>query len=244
MNTGLQDGWNLAWKIALVAQGRAPDALLDSYHAERHDIGRQMLALSDRTHRLVFEHHAGVAARARRSLAGFLAEHHVIHPPLRTADQTRVAYHRSPIVGESGAGPAGPAWYAAPRPGDRAPDGALADANGAPVRLFAATRAPVHHLLVFAGPAAGADVAAAHGFAATATAGCAAPIAPHLVVCGDAADTATGDAILRDPGGALHARYGAAAACAYLLRPDGHVGWRSPTLDAAALRRYLGAVFG
>ena len=38
LNTGLQDAHNLAWKIAAVEQGRAPDALLDSYHAERQAV--------------------------------------------------------------------------------------------------------------------------------------------------------------------------------------------------------------
>src|SRR5262249_24068131 len=34
MNTGLQDAYNLAWKLALVAQGRADEALLDTYEEE------------------------------------------------------------------------------------------------------------------------------------------------------------------------------------------------------------------
>ena len=35
MNTGLQDAYNLAWKLALVVSGRADAALLDSYEDER-----------------------------------------------------------------------------------------------------------------------------------------------------------------------------------------------------------------
>nr|WP_307724107.1 FAD-dependent monooxygenase [Pseudonocardia asaccharolytica] len=35
MNTGLGDAENLAWKLALVVRGRAGEALLDSYPAER-----------------------------------------------------------------------------------------------------------------------------------------------------------------------------------------------------------------
>src|SRR5207253_4713902 len=34
-NSGVQDAENLAWKLACVLQGRAPEALLDSYGAER-----------------------------------------------------------------------------------------------------------------------------------------------------------------------------------------------------------------
>ena len=40
MNTGVQDVHNLAWKLALVLQGRAGDRLLDSYHDERQPLGR------------------------------------------------------------------------------------------------------------------------------------------------------------------------------------------------------------
>ena len=35
LNTGIMDAHNLGWKLALVASGRAPDALLDSYGSER-----------------------------------------------------------------------------------------------------------------------------------------------------------------------------------------------------------------
>lgn len=43
MGTGLQDAVNLGWKLALVANGVAPDRLLDSYHDERHPVGARVL---------------------------------------------------------------------------------------------------------------------------------------------------------------------------------------------------------
>lgn len=46
MNTGIQDAHNLAWKLAAVARG-APDALLDSYEAERLPVAAGVLALSN-----------------------------------------------------------------------------------------------------------------------------------------------------------------------------------------------------
>ncbi len=41
--TGIQDAVNLGWKLAAVATGSAPDSLLDTYHAERHPYGEQLL---------------------------------------------------------------------------------------------------------------------------------------------------------------------------------------------------------
>ncbi|MEU3839150.1 FAD-dependent monooxygenase [Streptomyces sp. NPDC028635] len=46
MNTGLQDAANLGWKLAQVLHGHAPDALLDTYQAERHPVGRSVLRSS------------------------------------------------------------------------------------------------------------------------------------------------------------------------------------------------------
>lgn len=43
LNTGLQDAVNLGWKLAQVIAGTAPDALLDSYHAERHPVAARVL---------------------------------------------------------------------------------------------------------------------------------------------------------------------------------------------------------
>ncbi|MFK4085299.1 FAD-dependent monooxygenase [Kribbella sp. NPDC020789] len=44
MNLGLQDAFNLGWKLGAVLRGDAPDALLDSYHEERHPAGAAVLA--------------------------------------------------------------------------------------------------------------------------------------------------------------------------------------------------------
>ena len=44
LNLGMQDAVNLGWKLALVAKGIAPDALLDSYQAERHPVAARVLS--------------------------------------------------------------------------------------------------------------------------------------------------------------------------------------------------------
>lgn len=48
MNTGLQDAYNLAWKLALVVQGKAKESLLDTYHKERWEIAHQLVNTTDR----------------------------------------------------------------------------------------------------------------------------------------------------------------------------------------------------
>ncbi|MFF3465299.1 rifampin monooxygenase [Streptomyces sp. NPDC002619] len=43
LNLGIQDAFNLGWKLAAAVGGWAPEALLDSYHTERHPVGARVL---------------------------------------------------------------------------------------------------------------------------------------------------------------------------------------------------------
>lgn len=51
MNSGLQDAYNLAWRLALVVRGEAREALLDGYHEERHPVDEQTQRETDRMFR-------------------------------------------------------------------------------------------------------------------------------------------------------------------------------------------------
>ncbi|HEY0728551.1 MAG TPA: FAD-dependent monooxygenase, partial [Pyrinomonadaceae bacterium] len=48
MNTGIQDGYNLAWKLALVLRGDANARILDTYNEERVEIAKRLLETTDR----------------------------------------------------------------------------------------------------------------------------------------------------------------------------------------------------
>ncbi|MGW2310105.1 rifampin monooxygenase [Actinomadura luteofluorescens] len=43
LNLGIQDAFNLGWKLAAEVGGRAPEGLLDTYHAERHPVAADVL---------------------------------------------------------------------------------------------------------------------------------------------------------------------------------------------------------
>jgi 2-polyprenyl-6-methoxyphenol hydroxylase-like FAD-dependent oxidoreductase len=47
MNTGIQDMINLSWKLAMVMNGQAPPALLDTYEADRLPVMRGVLFKTD-----------------------------------------------------------------------------------------------------------------------------------------------------------------------------------------------------
>lgn len=77
MNTGIQDAANLAWKIDAVLAG-APDDVLDTYHAERHPIGKRVLAQSGLMARGVTLH-----PRIARGMRNLLAPRLLRRPRVR-----------------------------------------------------------------------------------------------------------------------------------------------------------------
>ena len=66
LNAGLHDGYDLAWKLALVLRGHATPSLLDFYTTERRIADRHVLEVSDQVHCSIAD--AAGAARQRREI--------------------------------------------------------------------------------------------------------------------------------------------------------------------------------
>ena len=250
MNTGLQDAYNLGWKLARVVRGRAQAKILDSYHAEREPIAAQVLRGTGITTKLVTLRHP-VAQAVRNHLAPFLTSLEVVQQrAARGFGELDVAYRRSPIVAEHRAGLAaitlvqepdderpslGDArdFGAAPRPGERAVDAELGDGR----RLHQLLSGTTHVLLMFDGRVASpAGYERMQELARAARAAFGAGLRAHAVIpAGIPEPELPGIEIVRDADGHAHGRYGAAAECAYLVRPDGYVGFRCQPIDSKNL---------
>ncbi|MCW3844998.1 FAD-dependent monooxygenase [Micromonospora yasonensis] len=217
MNTGIQDAVNLGWKIAQALHTDADPALLDSYHAERAPVGRMVLRFTDRAFTVATSTNPLIRfARTRLApalLPAVLAPRFVRATAFRTVAQLAIRYRRSPLSTE---GPRAP--RTGPRAGDRLPDVPLA--GGRSLHRLAA--APGWHLLL-CGPPQGwpadeiDDLTRHHRGRLTA----------HRLTPGADAE------VLRRLGVSPGAHAG------YLVRPDGHVGYRAGGTDLAGLRGYL-----
>src|SRR5215475_11344146 len=120
MNTGLQDAYNLAWKLALVLNNRADDALLDTYEAERRPFAQKLLATTDRAFRIVVSENwfAGMV-RTRivpRVAAIIMRFKQAKKAAFLTLSQIGIRYRESTLSETLGARSAD-----APRAGDRFP---------------------------------------------------------------------------------------------------------------------------
>ena len=168
MNTGIQDAVNLAWKLALVTHGHAPETLLDSYHAERHPIGKALLDTTERTTRMATLRHP-VARAVRDHVASWLTSLSVVqHRVTEQMTMLDINYRESPIIEEhhatlsqthllSDTDTESPSlsqrrdFSTAPHAGDHAPDGSITITSGQTTRLFNHLEKAKHNLLIFDG---------------------------------------------------------------------------------------------
>lgn len=103
MNTGLQDAWNLVWKLDLVLKGQAGDDLLDSYDTERMPVIHDVIASTDLLTRAM-----AMPNRLAQTMRDLFLPLAARLPPLRHAivrklSELDIDYQGSPVV--TGKGP-------------------------------------------------------------------------------------------------------------------------------------------
>lgn len=98
MNLGIQDAFNLAWKLALACRRSASESLLDSYELERRPVARTTLYQTDFIHR-VSRLSSGIVTRARNAAVSLLSRFEVSrNHAAMTCSALGVAYRTSPVV--------------------------------------------------------------------------------------------------------------------------------------------------
>jgi 2-polyprenyl-6-methoxyphenol hydroxylase-like FAD-dependent oxidoreductase len=131
MNTGIMDAHNLAWKLALVADGCAPDSLLDTYGQERIPVASGVLEFTNKLVGLLTMQNRAKRAVRDTVLPIVSRTPMVQRNAARRISQLSVAYPRSRLVQPDG-------HRGVPKPGDPFPDVDVSGEHG-PDRL--------HHLL-------------------------------------------------------------------------------------------------
>jgi 2-polyprenyl-6-methoxyphenol hydroxylase-like FAD-dependent oxidoreductase len=192
LNAGLQDGYDLAWRLALVLRGHARRSLLDAYVVERRIADQHVLAVSDQVHTSISD----VADSIRQGREVHAA---VVGPMVAALQRNAramldVDYAGSPLVADYGRSGAG---SVRPHPGQRYPD-------------WKRLGGTLHHVLLF-GPVPDAAALA------------------RLRRRWSELVQISHDPSL-DP-----IRAGVPAGGVILIRPDGHIAFRFPSADAAAL---------
>jgi 2-polyprenyl-6-methoxyphenol hydroxylase-like FAD-dependent oxidoreductase len=218
MNTGLQDAYNLAWKLALVTAGRAGEALLDSYEAERIPVARRLLNTTDQAFQLVVSDRWWAGLLRTQLLARIAAfamrRARVQNFAFRVVSQTGIHYREGPLSESLASLPAD-----APRAGDRFPWLNLKLRAGGPVEDLFRKFDDLHFHLLVAGQSL-----------------------PKLAIPETLLQV---HALPSDPANdAELARLHIPRTSFYLVRPDGYIGLAGTKLDADAVESYLSSRFG
>ncbi len=143
LNTGLQDAFNLAWKVAHVVRWEAPEGLLDTYSRERHPIAAKVLAGSTIATRMasVKNPMARAVRRAALSVASQLEP--LLDKVRETVSETDIHYRGSSLCGTHAVGRL--------KPGERIPELRWSDQKGQIQRLQSLFKGPGWSLLCFGG---------------------------------------------------------------------------------------------
>jgi 2-polyprenyl-6-methoxyphenol hydroxylase-like FAD-dependent oxidoreductase len=221
MNTGLQDAYNLGWKLALVASGAADARLLDSYEAERIPVAQRLLSTTDRAFSLVVSNSTPAGLLRTRVVPKILALgmrlQRIRRLAFRTISQIGIHYRDSAV---SETLPGMPA--AGPQAGDRFPWlRPTLSAQGSPEDLYRKLDDTRFTLIVVGQPA---------------------PAPPGVAGLEDLLRILV---IPSDPANERElARVQIPRTAFYLLRPDGYIALCGIQLDAAAVTRYLSQRIG
>ena len=238
MNTGLQDAYNLGWKLASRIDG-APDELLDSYATERRPMAKAVVDATSTATRVATQDRL-FGRRARRHALRLFSQFSGVQRQFSAGiGEHLVNYRDSALVGQDWA-------YTPPQPwSDPTGDGPQAgevfrDAylevgdNVLPLRHL--LRHPGHHLLVFTADIGdprtleswrsyAEDAMGTAGTVSIITRGHVRPSGPAQTLC--------------DLRSEAHNRYGVRVPSLYLIRPDKYIGYRSDSLNFAAVTDHL-----
>ena len=224
MNTGIQDAANLGWKLGLVTTGQADPALLDTYETERAPVGRAVLRYTNRLFTLATTNNP-IARLTRTRVVPLIAplplrSKRLRAAAFRTISELAVGYRNSPASIEGQHAP-----RRGPHAGDRLPNAPIIH-NGQPGTLHDILRQPRYHLLL-CGPL--------NGWPAEDTHRTSGPVSVHRL------SKQAGPDVLHDHDGTALHRLGVAPSHSahYLIRPDGHIGYRASGTDLAGARAYL-----
>ena len=229
MNTGIQDAWNLGWKLALVSCGVADPKLLDSYEAERWPVGRALLRYTDRIFSVFVRSmsNSPLAVWSRREVVArvlprVLNSKRVRALAFQFISELAIRYRKSALATEGE-----PRLRDGPKAGDRLPDANL-DRNGRATHLLKEVRGPSYHLLLCATP---------EDWNADDVADLRATYRDILIL--HYLSPKFADNVLVDSSGEALKRLGIRGAGQYLIRPDGYIAYRCAERDLRGVKQYL-----
>jgi 2-polyprenyl-6-methoxyphenol hydroxylase-like FAD-dependent oxidoreductase len=239
MNTGMQDAWNLAWKLALVQTGKARPTLLDSYTAERSAVGELVLRDAGLLTQMATLRNPVLQFARNLVFRGATKLPPVQHTFARKLSEMAIHYPDSPLNGES----TEPVWASGSvKPGDRFPESRLrSPSTGREERLLRLFRGGKYSLLLLPVGLDSATLTQMADIQKWLDASYPGLVQVHVIVSSGAVPAGTENfkSVWLDPEGVARRELGAREPALALVRPDGYLGYRGQPLAWEGLNGYL-----
>jgi 2-polyprenyl-6-methoxyphenol hydroxylase-like FAD-dependent oxidoreductase len=228
MNTGLQDAYNLAWKLALVIKGEAKSSLLDSYQDERHPVISKVvnqteqlteMALFDKTFLIKLRTFCDEASHENSEISQHIAEE---------IEQLDIQYKSSSVIDYD--------EYInkkSPRQGERAPDVSIDQTT----RLYDHLRNTQHNILLFTGLSVSTEIMTKiketqqwlnKTYSDL--------IKTHIISTEKLQDT---ENIIFDVNGIIHKCYDVETNVIFIIRPDNYIAYCSKSFDINLIGKFF-----
>ena len=226
MNTGLQDAYNLIWKIALVHNGKAQPSLLDSYQAERHPVISKIVNQTERFTKMAVSNDQFLMKLRDFGYRLSHSEKQTSKKFSMEITQLNTDYRESPAIDYQEK-----ITTKSPRQGMRAPDVVMNESK----RLYDYLRGTTHHVLLFTGVGENCDLSLVE------------PMQQWLqkyvdlihsqIVSSVKLDKKSN--IIFDTDAIIHKRYNIKYPVIYIIRPDNIIAFCSKDLNIESVEKFL-----
>ncbi len=236
LNTGIQDGYNLIWKLALVHKNLARKELLDTYHIERYPVGQGVIKKTDMMTKMLLLKNPCLIALRNFLLSKVMSISAIRKKVTTEMAELDISYAGSPIVTSLGSTPhlkAGRFLF----------DFNLHNiSKKRDVALHEIVQGTEHHLLLFAGLTS-SNATNLVEIAKIISDKYPKMIVPHLILCQEKNNLDCQTQIWLDEKQMVHEKYNIEQPTALLLRPDKYIGLTQSPVNKEELINYLETIF-
>lgn len=226
MNTGIQDAYNLAWKLALVINGKAKATLLESYQSERLPVVKNIVKQTDALTNMALFHKS--FSKTLKTFTGKISKNsQFMNKTAEQLTQVRIRYEKSPIIHYINK-----SSRKSPQPGERVPDILVTGAK----TLYQYLENTKHNILFFVGGnLSKKQMAAAINTACLLNKYFRNSIKAHII-----APSAINKDIetLLDPNAKLQTFFNIEKFAVYVIRPDNCIAYYSNKCDLKDLQKH------
>lgn len=227
MNTGIQDAFNLAWKLALVIKRKSNVSLLNSYQSERFPIVKNIVKQTDfYTNMFLFD--KSFFGKLKKFSHEILENVNLSKKISEQLTQINIRYKKSLVINYEEKPNA-----KSPKQGERAPDVSVNDSK----KLSAFLSNSLHNILLFTGNSPSKQDLDKIQELQNLIENTFSVFAKFSVVSNN--DLENINNLILDTTNTIHAMYNANYFCIYIIRPDNYIAYFSNKIKLKSIQKFL-----